>query len=192
MRRALFEGKREEGLRLAGLTGEKPVLLMTGGSLGAQSVNACLREALPDLLPDMDVIHICGKGNVDESLNGTAGYAQFGFVNEEMPHLLAAADAVLSRAGSNTLCELQALYKPMLLIPYPLSASRGDQVLNARSYERRGLAMVLEQEQMNRQTLVEGIHTLFSERQRLTDALHAAPEMNGTARILEMIEEVQA
>ena len=192
MRRALFEGKREEGLRLAGLTGEKPVLLMTGGSLGAQSINACLREALPDLLPDMDVIHICGKGNVDESLNGTAGYAQFGFVNEEMPHLLAAADAVLSRAGSNTLCELQALYKPMLLIPYPLSASRGDQVLNARSYERRGLAMVLEQEQMNRQTLVEGIHTLFSERQRLTDALHAAPEMNGTARILEMIEEVQA
>ena len=192
MRPELFTGSREEGLRLAGLTGEKPVLLMTGGSLGAQSVNKVLREALPDLLQEMDVIHICGKGNLDESLNGTAGYAQFEFVSDALPHLFAAADAVLSRAGANSLCELQALKKPMLLVPYPLSASRGDQVLNARSYEKRGLALVLEQEKMTRETLVEHIHQLFSEKDRLLQALEAAPEINGTARILEMIEEVQA
>ena len=191
MRPELFQGRREEGLRLAGLDGKKPVLLMTGGSLGAQSVNKVLREALPDLLPDMDVIHICGKGNVDESLQGTPGYAQFPFVSDELPHLFAAADVVLSRAGSNSLCELQALKKPMLLVPYPLSASRGDQVLNARSYEKRGLAIVLEQEQMNRETLVQNIHELFARKDELLSNLEAAPEINGTARILEMIEEVQ-
>ena len=192
MRPELFRGCREEGLRIAGLTGDKPVLLMTGGSLGAQSVNRVLREALPDLLPDMDVIHICGKGNVDENLNGTSGYAQFPFVTEELPHLFAAADAVLSRAGANSLCELQALKKPMLLVPYPLSASRGDQVLNARSYEQRGLALVLEQEKMTRETLVDAIHRLFAQKDQLHERLEAAPEVNGTARILEMIEEVQA
>ena len=191
MRPELFQGKREEGLRIAGLSGDKPVLLMTGGSLGAQSVNRVLREALPDLLPEMDVIHICGKGNVDESLQGTPGYAQFAFVSDELPHLFAAADAVLSRAGSNSLCELQALKKPMLLVPYPLSASRGDQVLNARSYEQRGLALVLEQEQMNRETLVRNIHELFARKDELLSNLEAVPEINGTARILEMIEEVQ-
>ena len=191
MRPELFEGKREEGLKIANLKGDKPVLLMTGGSLGAQSVNRVLREALPDLLPDMDIIHICGKGNIDESLSDTPGYAQFDFVSDELPHLFAAADAVLSRAGSNSLCELQALKKPMLLIPYPLSASRGDQVLNARSYEQRGLAMVLEQEKMTRETLVSHIHQLFEQKDALRKALEEAPEINGTARILEMIEEVQ-
>ncbi len=191
MRPELFQGTREEGLRITGLSGQKPILLMTGGSLGAQSVNAVLREALPDLLPEMDIIHLCGKGNEDHGLDHTEGYVQYGFVSQELPHLFAAADAVLSRAGSNSLCELQALQKPMLLIPYPLSASRGDQVLNARSYEQRGLALVLEQEQMNRQTLVEHIHTLFARKDELRAALEAAPEVNGTARILEMIEEVQ-
>ncbi len=192
MRTELFTGNREEGLRIAGLDGNKPVLLMTGGSLGAQSVNRVLREALPDLLPDMDIIHICGNGNIDEALKNTPGYSQFSFVSDELPHLFAAADTVLSRAGSNSLCELQALKKPMLLIPYPLSASRGDQVLNARSYEQRGLALVLEQEQMTRETLVAHIHKLFEDKDRLISALNAAPEINGTNRILEMIEEVQA
>ena len=191
MRPELFQGKREEGLRIAGFDGSKPVLLMTGGSLGAQSVNRVLREALPDLLPDMDIIHICGKGNEDEALRGTAGYAQFAFVSDELPHLFAAADVVLSRAGSNSLCELQALKKPMLLVPYPLSASRGDQVLNAKSYEQRGLAMVLEQEKLTRETLVASIRQLFERKDQLIHALEAAPEINGTARILEMIEEVQ-
>ena len=191
MRPELFSGRREEGLRLAGFSGEKTVLLMTGGSLGAQSVNRVLREALPDLLPDMDIIHICGKGNLSEELRDTPGYTQFEFVTDELPHLFAAADIVLSRAGSNSLCELQALKKPMLLVPYPLSASRGDQVLNARSYAQRGLALVLEQEQMTRETLVAHLHQLLEQKDQLIHALENAPEPNGTARILEMIEEVQ-
>ena len=126
LRPELFQGSRAAGLALAGFDGSKPVLLMTGGSLGAQSVNACLRKALPELLPHMDVLHLCGKGNLDESLKDLPGYCQKEFLSAEMPDALAVADIVLSRAGSNTLSELLALHKPMLLVPYPLGASRGD------------------------------------------------------------------
>ena len=138
LRPELFRGSRAAGLALAGFDGQKPVLLMTGGSLGAQSVNRCLREALPELLTRFDVLHLCGKGNLDESLMGMKGYCQKEFLSDEMPDALAVADVVLSRAGSNTLSELLALHKPMLLVPYPLGASRGDQIENAKSYACRG------------------------------------------------------
>ncbi len=191
MRPELFRGSREKGLQLAGFDGSKPVLLMTGGSLGAQSVNKVLREALPDLLPDMDVLHLCGKGNIDESLKGTKGYAQFEFLSADLPDAFAAADAVLSRAGSNSLCELQALKKPMLLVPYPKGASRGDQILNAESYRARGLAQVLLQENLNKDSLVNAVHTLMDSRETLRAALENAPAADGTEKILELIEEIQ-
>ena len=191
LRPELFQGSREKGLQLASFDGKKPVLLMTGGSLGAQSVNRVLREALPALLPDMDVLHICGKGNVDESLKGTKGYAQFEFLSSDLPDAFAAADAVLSRAGSNSLCELQALKKPMLLVPYPKGASRGDQILNAESYRARSMAMVLSQEEMNRDSLTQAIRELMKNRDALRAALENAPAADGTKRILELIEEIQ-
>ncbi len=192
LRRQLYNGDRAEGLRLAGLSGERPVLLMTGGSLGAQSVNQALRGCLEDLLREMDVIHLTGKGNLDESLTGLKGYKQFDFVNEEMPHLLAAADLVLSRAGSNTLCELHALKKPMLLVPYPMGASRGDQILNAASYEKRGLAMVLPQDKMTPETLKDAIFALREKAPALRAALEAAPAADGREAVCRLIEEVQA
>ena len=191
LRAALFEGTREEGLRIAGLTGERPILLMTGGSLGAQSINTTLREALPELLRQYDVIHLTGKGNLDEGLKNQHGYVQFEFVGEEMPHLLAAADIVLSRAGSNTLCELQALKKPMLLIPYPLGASRGDQIVNAKSFQDRGLAHVLDQQDMTRDSLLKSIQDLWNDRDAIRAALEKEPAANGTQKILQLIEDIQ-
>ncbi len=191
LRRELFAGSREEGLRLLGLEGKKPVLLMMGGSSGARSVNEALRAALPALLPDFDIVHICGKGNLDESLNGRAGYVQREFLDAELPDVLACADLVLSRAGANALCEFQALGRPMLLIPYPKGASRGDQILNARSLEKRGLCRVLMQEDMTPETLAKAVRETWSERDRLTEALKKAPPADGTARVLEMIEEIQ-
>ena len=134
LRPELFLGKREKGLQLAGFQGSKPVLLMMGGSQGAQSLNKALREALPRILPHMDVLHLCGKGNLDENLENTPGYFQTEFLSGRLPDALACADLVLSRAGANALCEFAALKKPMLLIPLPLSSSRGDQILNAKSY----------------------------------------------------------
>lgn len=191
LRPELFQGSRAKGLALLGFTGEKPVLLMMGGSLGAQSVNKVLREALPELLPRFDVCHICGKGNLDASLEGKAGYRQLEFVDKDLPDVLAVADLVLSRAGSNALCEFQALGRPMLLVPYPKGASRGDQILNAQSLEKRGLCRVLLQEHLTKDTLVQALTALWADRAALEKALHDAPPADGTRRVLEMIEEVQ-
>ena len=191
LRPTLFQGSRAAGLSLSGFNEQKPLLLMTGGSLGAQSVNQCLRDALPALLPHMNVLHLCGKGNLEPSLNGLAGYCQKEFLDAELPDALAAADIVLSRAGSNTLSELIALHKPMLLVPYPLSASRGDQVENALSYQRRGLCRVLMQENMTPETLVDALLQLLASKEELTKALEAYPAKDGTLVLLQLLEEVQ-
>ena len=189
LRPELFNGSRENGLKLLGFDGSKPVLLMMGGSSGAQSVNACLREALPRLTA-FDIAHICGKGNLDPALEGRAGYRQIEFLDAELPDVLACTDLVLSRAGANALCEFQALGRPMLLIPYPKGASRGDQILNARSLEKRGLCRVLMQEDMNAASLTEAVEKTWADRESLSAALKNAPPANGTNRVMEMILEL--
>ncbi|MBR6525682.1 MAG: undecaprenyldiphospho-muramoylpentapeptide beta-N-acetylglucosaminyltransferase [Clostridia bacterium] len=191
LRENLFSGSREAGLRICGLDGSKPVLCMMGGSLGAQSVNKALREALPELLPHMDIVHLTGKGNMDESLKDTKGYVQFEFLSDDLPHIMALADFILSRAGSNALCEFQALKKPMLLVPYPKGASRGDQILNAESYRARGLAHVLLQENMTAKTLADAIFALIKDKENLIRNLEDAPPADGTMAILRLIEEIQ-
>ena len=191
LRPELFEGSREEGLRLFGFDGSRPVLLMMGGSSGAQSVNKALRDALPRLTGTFDVAHICGNGNLEESLEGIPGYAQKEFLDEELPDALAAADLVLSRAGANALGEFQHLGRPMLLVPYPKGASRGDQILNARSLEKRGLCHVLMQEDMTAETLADALTETWADRERLERNLKDAPPADGTKRVLELIEEIQ-
>ncbi len=191
LRPELFKGSRAAGLALAGFDGQKPVLLMTGGSLGAQSVNKCLREALCNLLSRFDVLHLCGKGNLDESLLGLKGYCQKEFLSDEMPDALAVADVVLSRAGSNTLSELLALHKPMLLVPYPREASRGDQIENARSYARQGLARVLMQEDMTPRALTDALFGLLDDRAAMLKALEDYPAKDGTEAVLQLIEDAR-
>ena len=190
LRPDLFSGDRAKGLAMAGFDGTHPILLMMGGSSGAPSVNKALREALPDLTQDFDVVHLCGRGNLDEALKGTKGYTQIEFLDAELPDILACADLVLSRAGSNALMEFQALDKPMLLVPYPKGASRGDQILNAQSMEARGLCKVLLQENMTAQTLASALRDTWESRDALRAAVKAAPPANGTARVLELIDEI--
>ena len=192
LRPELFGGSRAKGLALLGFTGTKPVLLMMGGSLGAQSVNKVLREALPDLLPSFDLCHICGKGNLAPELEGTPGYKQLEFVDKELPDILATADLVLSRAGSNALCEFQALGKPMLLVPYPKGASRGDQIVNARSFEARGLSRVLMQEDMTVDRLVTEVISLYRERGSLYEKMDQEPSANGVENVLREIDRIVA
>ena len=187
LRASIFSGKREKGLSLAGFDGSKPVLMMIGGSLGAQTVNAALREALPELTKKFDVLHVCGKGNKDESLENLPGYRQFEYLSDELPDAFACADIVLSRAGSNSLSELMALKKPMLLIPY--HSGRGDQVLNANSLKARGLAHVMIQSDMNAKSLVTALDALWDERELLTQRLAALPDADGTKAVLDQIHK---
>ena len=161
--------------------------MMIGGSLGAQSVNAVLREALPALTQKYDVLHVCGKGNLDESLLSTPGYRQFEYLSAELPDAFACADVLLSRAGSNSLSEILALKKPALLIPY--HSGRGDQVLNANSLKARGLAHVMIQSELNAQSLPAALDALWEERSLLIQRMEALPDADGTQAVLALIRK---
>ena len=191
LRPDLFSGDRAKGLELTHFDGSRPILLMMGGSSGAQAVNSALREALDEVTKDFDVVHLCGKGNLDKSLENVKGYTQIEFLDAQLPHVLACADLVLSRAGSNALMEFQALDKPMLLVPYPKLASRGDQILNAQSMEKRGLCRVLLQENMTAETLTQSLRETWEARDSLKEAVRKAPPANATDRVLEIIEEIR-
>ncbi len=189
LRPELFKGSREKGLKLFGFRDDRPVLMVVGGSSGAQSINRALRQALPGLTAGFQVLHLCGEGNLDTNLEGTADYCQREYLTNDMPHAYAAADVLISRAGSNTLSEILALRKPALLIPYPKTASRGDQILNARSFEARGLARVLYQEDMTPDTLRARVVEVYKNRGSLIDAMEKEPSANGLKNVLKHIRE---
>lgn len=167
----------------------RPVLLVTGGSQGAAAINTCVREALPQLLEKFNVVHLCGKGNLSEVEH--PGYMEFEYLNETMADVLALADIVVSRAGANTLFELAAIRKPNLLIPLPAEVSRGDQLLNAASFERQGFSMVLPEGEMTPQQLVTRVRELFERREEFARNMAAAKDVTGgTQRVMEVITRV--
>lgn len=189
IRRELMDGDKETAREFCGFTDEKPVLMVIGGSLGAASVNENIRKILPELLKDFQVIHLCGKGKTDESLKSTEGYVQFEYIKDELPDLFALADIVVSRAGANAICELNALKKPNLLIPLSANASRGDQILNARSFERQGFSMVMEEEEITEQTLLDAVHKLYANRKTYISAMSDSKHMDSIHQITSIIEE---
>lgn len=186
IRPELYEGDKARGLSFLGFDDKKPILLVMGGSLGAAAVNDAVRAALPKLLLSYDIVHLCGKGKVDESL-AQPGYRQFEYVNEELPDVLAATDIVVSRAGANAVFEFLALSKPALLIPLPRSASRGDQILNAGYFARKGFAMVLEQESLTPDTLLDAVNDLYDRRLSFIATMSAEPLADGTDEVLAVI-----
>ncbi len=187
IRQELFEGSRERGLAACGFNGKKPILLMMGGSLGAVKLNNCLRESLSDLTETFDIIHLCGKGNLDESLLNRADYKQFEYVSDGLNDLFAAADFIVSRAGSNSISEFLALKKPHLLIPLSAKASRGDQILNAASYEKQGFACVLQEEEMTAETLKKEISALYENRDSYIAAMENSNARGGTEAVMTQI-----
>ena len=187
IRPEILRGSRESGLSRFGFNEYRPVLMVVGGSSGAQAINECVRAALPTLTQSFQVLHLCGKGNCVSELDGTQNYAQVEYLNEEMADAYACADVLISRAGSNALCEILALRKPALLIPYPLDASRGDQLLNAGSFRSRGLSHVLLQENMTPESLVKELIQLYHDRGSLYEAMNAEPTANGIDNVLAQI-----
>ena len=178
IRDELKNGSRLAGLKLTGLKAEKPVLMIIGGSTGAVAVNNAVRAALPQLLAAYQIVHLCGKGNLDKSLDKTEGYVQYEYMGEPLKDLFAMADIVISRAGANAICELLALKKPALLIPLGLSASRGDQILNAESYERKGYSKVLHQENLTPERLVQDVNDLYAHRGQYRQAMEKASDQD--------------
>lgn len=190
IRAELRSGNRLEALKFCGFTADKPVLLIIGGSLGSVAVNTAIRNILPQLLKSFQIVHLCGKGNVEESLKDTAGYIQFEYIKNELADLFALADIVVSRAGANAICELLELRKPALLIPLSAAASRGDQILNAKSFKKQGFSDVLEEEQITSDLLLKKINELFDNRQTYITAMEKSNASNAVSTIISLIEEL--
>ena len=189
IRQELLHGNRLAALNFCGFTSGRPVLLVIGGSQGSVAVNTAIRNILPELLKTFQVIHLCGKGNLDTGLEHTDGYVQFEYIQKELADLFALADVVVSRAGANAICELLALRKPNLLIPLPASASRGDQLLNARSFRQQGFSMVLEEESITSETLLSSILELYRDRDVYIQAMKQSGQSDAIAMIAGLIEE---
>ena len=163
IRSEIFTGTPEKGLSYCQFSNALPVLLVMGGSQGARQINKAVRAAMPGLLETFQVVHICGVGNLSSEYDGLAGFRQFEFLQEELPDVLAAADLAVSRAGSNSLVELLALRLPHLLIPLSKVASRGDQLENAAMAERNGWSMVLQEHDLDANSLMAALTQLLSE-----------------------------
>lgn len=188
IRAELLQGDRLSGLQYTHLSADRPVVLIIGGSLGSVTVNNAVRCLLPRLLPDYQIVHICGKGNLDESLIGTKGYVQYEYVDAPLRHLFAASDIVISRAGANSICEILALRKPNILIPLSAAASRGDQLLNAESFRKQGFSTVIEEEQLTDDTLYQAIQDTYENRAAHIHSMEQTSLTNAVATIVDLIE----
>lgn len=188
IRKELFEGSRLNGLQFCGFSAEKPVILVVGGSTGAAALNEAVWNLLPTLLKKYQIIHLCGKGKSDLAHNGTAGYVQYEYINKELSDLFAASSLVISRAGANAICELLALKKPNILIPLTAAASRGDQILNAESFEQQGYSYLLREEELTNETLLTAINEVFEKREQYVEAMERGVGTDATRIICEMME----
>ena len=190
IREELAKGSKEAGLNMCDFHNRKPVIMVIGGSLGAASVNMCVRKALPVLLEKYQIVHICGKEKIDNLLLNTPGYKQFEYVKEELKDLFAMADIIISRAGANAICELLALKKPNLLIPLSAKASRGDQILNANSFKNQGFSMVLDEDDLSEDTLIKAVDELFTNRDIYRKAMEESNLKDSISKIMDLIKEI--
>lgn len=190
IRRELLSGDAAKARELCGFDESRPVLFIIGGSSGSVVINNTVREALPTLLKKFQVVHMCGKGNLEPTLAPTKGYHQFEYIGNELRDIFAMSDVVISRAGANSICELLALHKPNLLIPLSAAASRGDQILNAGSFEKQGFSMVLYEENLTPESLVSSVEKLYTDRKQYIRAMTDNQQMDSIDMIVSLIKEI--
>ena len=190
IRKELFNGNAVDAINFCGFTDNKPVILIVGGSSGSAVINKAIRENIDKLLERFNVIHLCGKGNLDHSLDNKSGYVQYEYIKKELSSMLALADLVISRAGANAICELLALRKPNILIPLSAAASRGDQILNAESFKKSGYSYVIKEEELSSETLFAAIDDVYNNKQTYIETMEKSNLTDSTSIIVGMIEEL--
>lgn len=189
IRQELSQGDKKAAYELCGFDSSKPVIMVVGGSLGSAAINQAVRDILPDLLKDFQVVHLCGKEKVDNLLLTTKGYKQFEYVRSEMKDIFAMADIVISRAGANAISELLSLKKPNILIPLPASSSRGDQIMNAKSFESQGFSIVIDEDDLTKKLLLEKVQELYFNRASYIKAMGQSSQRDSISTITGLIEE---
>lgn len=191
IRKELMSGNAQLAKEFCGFTDDKPVILVMGGSLGSVVVNDAVRENLSELLKTFNIIHLCGKGKLDESLLDVPGYKQYEYIKKELTHMFALASILISRAGANAISEICALSKPNLLIPLSAKASRGDQVLNAHSFEKQGFSLVLEEEDLTAESFLKAVFSLYENRQKYIDAMNQSANTDSISIILSLLKKYE-
>lgn len=187
LRQELFNGDKAKGLALCGFNTEKPCLLIIGGSQGARAMNDCVRQLLDTLCQRFQVIHLCGKGKVDDSLLAVPGYFQLDYADKDLADIFAASDLVISRAGANSVYEILALCKPHVLIPLSARVSRGDQVQNARYFQQQGISVVVSEETLTPDTLLAAVEEVIAHREDIIVKIKALGIESATTKIMNII-----
>ena len=189
IRKEILSGNKANGRKICGFNNDKEILFVMGGSLGSQLINGEVRKNLKVLLDQFNIIHICGKNNIDLGLKDKKGYKQFEYVTEELPDLMQAADYIISRAGANSIFEFLALKKPTLLIPLSKKASRGDQILNSKSFQKEGYSLMVEEEELKGDVLYNKILELKQRKNELINNMEKSKSKNGVDSIVKVLLE---
>ncbi|MET3195195.1 undecaprenyldiphospho-muramoylpentapeptide beta-N-acetylglucosaminyltransferase [Bacillus sp. OAE603] len=191
IRKELLNGSKEQGIEFLNFNSFKPIITIMGGSLGAKKINETVRNSLNELTKNYQIVHLCGKGNIDGSLLGRQSYAQFEYVHEELADIIAASSMIITRGGSNAIFEFLALNKPMLIIPLTKNQSRGDQILNAKSFEEKGFAMMLEEENLTDNSLLNALETLTRNREMFITTMKKSNQSKALDVLITEINKIK-
>lgn len=189
IRPSIMKGNKEIIFKRHNIIPNKPIILIVGGSLGAKAINECIWQNIEKLTSKYIIIHIVGKNNLNKKLNNK-NYIQLEFA-QDIENYFDACKISISRAGSNTIFELLALAKPMILIPLPLSASRGDQILNAENFQKNGFASIISQEELNINKLIENIDKILKNENMYISKMKSYNSKSGNDKIIELIKDTQ-
>jgi len=187
IRKELFSGNREAGLSFTGFSADKPVILIMGGSIGSKFINNAVWESLDTLLEKFQIVHLVGKGNINNELVGRTGYQQYEFISEQLNDIFAMTDLMISRAGANSISEILALKIPNILIPLSAKASRGDQILNAESYKKQGFSTVLQEEELTSELLINSVEDVYGRREEIINRMAESKLLDANQTILDLI-----
>jgi len=187
IRQELFSGNRQAGFEFTGFSEDKPVILIMGGSIGSKFINNAVWDSLDTLLQDFQIVHLVGKGNINNDLTGKEGYQQYEFISEQLNDIFAMTDLMISRAGANSISEILALKIPNILIPLSAQASRGDQILNAQSYEKQGFSTVLQEEELTGELLISSVKKVYADRENIKEKMESSHLLDANKTILDLI-----
>lgn len=188
IRPQIYLGQKEKVIKKHNLDTQKPIILVTGGSSGAQAINNIIWNNWGLLTQKYTLIHLVGKDKTNNNFKNTKNYIQIEFTSH-IEDYFATADLVISRAGSNTIFELLALKKPMLLIPLSKKSSRGDQILNAKDFKSKGYCEYILEEDLSKELLISTIDKMLVNQKIYISKITNAPTPDGTQKIIAQIEK---
>ncbi len=190
IREELTQGSREEGRKLFGLSSSKPVVLIMGGSQGAQKINEIVLNTLPRLLEKCELIHLCGEEGFKQVKASSQSYHPYPFLEEEkLKHAYAVSDIIISRAGAGGIFEIAAIGKPSILIPLS-SAASDHQMQNAQALAKIGGTNILKESNLTMNMFLSAIFRLLDNPEKLKEIGEKAKSFYKPETNQKIIEEI--